>query len=212
MKRFICLSIMIFCGFPISIWAFESAIYPAESAYLGPGSRTFKGGKMVLRYAPFPLSSIADTIHVPPEAVLKFNRVRFRTVVSGLFLAQTSGTLGGEVLGKVSYVARQRGSQKDTLNFAKGDTIEYLQYTGEFWKFLRLKGVVSYVRRISPWGEVRFKELRRLQYELWLELVDSKNNVRGWYEVADEFYKPQPYPNSSEWPETEWLEPDPFEF
>ncbi len=212
MKIAICLSILIFGGPPISALAFESAIYPGESAYLGPGSRPFKGGKMVLRYAPFSLSSVADTIHIPPETTLKFNRVRFRTVVPGLFLVQTSGTLGGEVLGKVFYAGRQYESQKDTLNFAKGDTIEYLQYTGEAWKFLRLKGVVSYVKHITPWGDVRFKELRRLQFELWFELVDSENNVRGWYEVTDEFYKPWPYPDSTAWPETEWLEPNPFEF
>lgn len=208
--KFLLASILIFCGSSIRTLAFESSIYPGEQIDVYYNEFPAKGGAMLLRDVPFSLGAVKDTIYHPAGGTFKFNRVRFRTVNPGLFLAQTAGTLKGHVYGKIFYVDKRPYSQETMLNFAKGDTIEYLQYTGEFWKFLRLKGTVIYTKHIEPRGFVKFKELRRLQFELWFEIVDFEGNARGWYDAKD--HQPGPYPYSSAWPETEWLDPDPFEF
>lgn len=180
-------------------FAFESEMFPSEYLPI----ITASGDSMILRGAPMTYAKISRIIKPAQGDTIKFGKVRYRTVFSGLYLARVSGVAYGAVYGNIYYLslddywgARMKIS---TLKFAEGDILEYLQYRAERWEFWRINDHVicaEYLARDpTPFKKLPLKELRRGQWELWIQVRDNDSNSLGWYLLENEKYYPLPTTN-----------------
>lgn len=183
-------SISIF-ALAIPIAAFECAIFPGE----GPHSVNAPGGEIVLRAAPSHAAGESMTISPAKGTSLRWSETRFRTLTPGRFYARESGTMQGSAYGPVSFLSRQdyyRGRFGwGTFSYAKGDSIEYLQYRAEGSFLLRIAGNVIGAELLSK-RAVPLKEVRRPELELWIRLTDQDGDPSGWYQVpGDQLHTPR---------------------
>ena len=188
-------------------YAFECGVFPSE----GRPKIKASGKPMILRRAPMLQAGLLKPIIPARGTLIQFEKVRFRTVISGLYLAQEAGAgaIQGTVFGRVSYVTREdeRGMRNyRTLHFAKGDTLEYLQAESEGFAYWRIGGLVISKDGFRP-HTISLKELRRPQFELWIQVVDKHDEPLGWYLLEYEKYHPQPIKEKyrPEWRDTEFL-------
>ena len=201
-------SIIAIIVIPKSSSAFVCSIFPSEHRPIIKAT----GDIMVLRGAPMEQARTWSRTRLSQGDTIKFDEVRFRTTVSGLYLARENGVVHGRSYGRVSYLSTNdyySGSSSkgySSFHFTKGDTIEYLQDRAEGWEFWRIGGSVICAEYISP-RSISLKEIRRPQFELWVRVIGTNDKVLGWYRLEDQRFFPQPVERARfyEWQGTEFL-------
>lgn len=168
--------------------AFESGMLPGE----GPKQIIATVEQMNLHRAPSSFSRIARKLKLDKGAEIKFDEVRFRTIKPGLFVAERSGSFDGSSYGVISYLSREDyynfAAKWQSFDYARGDTIEYLQYRAEGSGFVRFRGEVISAELLSR-KCLPLAQIRDPITELWIRVIDNNANPMGWYRVDDDTVK-----------------------
>ena len=166
--------------------AFETSLGPFESR------KRFRSPSDSLRLhsAPSIHSWVIKNLKVISGAEIAYDQKRFRTLATGLFVAENSGSIRGTYYGVISYLSvedynRFRGARKD-FEYAQKDTIEYLQYRAEGTGFIRLDNHVISVDLTSQ-NAANLLQVRDPVVEFWIRVIDKDSKPIGWYLTHDEF-------------------------
>ena len=165
---------------------FESEFWPEEGL---PEFRA-KTPHIVLRERPSADSPVCREIDLPLSMKLEFSAFRYRTLRSGIVVAQAPGKLHARSYGRASYISRENYyesyAEYRDYTYEEGDAFEYLQYRAEGSGFIRWNGEILDAELPWAWGKDSSLRLQsEPEAEGWIQLLGTDRRPIGWLLVGE---------------------------
>jgi hypothetical protein len=169
-----------------SLRLFESEFWPEE----GRPKFVVKTSPLLLHARPSSESPIVGELPLSLGAPIDFHGFRYRTLRPGEVVAVTDCVVHGRVLGATDYISNANyyhdGGESASIQLARGDRLEYLQYRAEGTGFVRWQGLVFDTD--VTWSDLQspLKQTREPIAEGWVRIGESASDTPGWVLVDEQ--------------------------